>query len=62
MLYRNVGMFDSRWRTAFMRVTESAAWLAIALVIAVYLGPWLSDYVGVALPAFAMVRTTRRVS
>ena len=52
----------SPWRIALLRVAESALWLAAALVIAAYLGPWLSDYVGVALPAFAMVRTTRRVN
>ncbi len=35
------------------------AWIVAAIVIAAGLGPWLSKCVGVALPAFAMVRTRR---
>ena len=36
------------------------AWVLLGLVIAAYLGPWLSNSLGVTLPAFAMVRTGRR--
>ena len=34
-------------------------WLLVGLVVAAILGPWLSHSLGVALPAFAMVRTGR---
>ena len=33
-------------------------WIAAALAIAGGVGPWLSHYVGIVLPAFAMVRTS----
>jgi|SoimicMinimDraft_3_1059731.scaffolds.fasta_scaffold102157_1 hypothetical protein len=35
----------------------AVAWVLLGLVIAAYLGPWLSNSLGVTLPAFAMVRT-----
>ena len=35
----------------------AVTWVLLGLVIAAYLGPWLSNSLGVTLPAFAMVRT-----
>lgn len=35
------------------------AWLAVGLLVAAGLGPWLSQVFGTALPAFALVCTTR---
>lgn len=37
-----------------------AAWLFAGLAIAAGVEPWLSQYAGVMLPAFALVRTARR--
>ncbi len=36
------------------------AWLLAGLAIAAGIGPWMSKYAGVVLPAFALVRTARR--
>lgn len=36
------------------------AWLVAGLAIAAGIEPWLSQYAGVMLPAFALVRTARR--
>lgn len=34
------------------------AWMAVGLIVAAGLGPWLSHVFGFMLPAFALVRTT----
>jgi len=48
-------------RTAHLGAVRlgAVAWVLLGLAIAVYLGPWLSNSIGVTLPAFAMVRTGR---
>lgn len=35
------------------------AWIAAGLLLAAGVGPWLSDTLGIALPAFALICTDR---